>query len=107
MLDKYLYYACLSSKKIYKIKMKTLLKCPNKEQANNHSILANQLSSQPGGIASMGRILLCGDTTGFSILGTDVGLKHNRNTVRYKNAIILYVVYLNNLLLITIYYCNQ
>ncbi|KAG5320206.1 MRJP1 protein, partial [Pseudoatta argentina] len=41
-----LYYVSISGKEIYKIKIETLLECPNKKAANKHSELVTKLSSQ-------------------------------------------------------------
>ncbi|XP_011706696.1 PREDICTED: uncharacterized protein LOC105461880, partial [Wasmannia auropunctata] len=74
------YYAPLSGKEIYKIKMKTLLECPNKKKANKQSKLAIKLPSQTAQIASAGNSIFYGDTRAMSILGTNVK-KSGNNTV--------------------------
>ncbi|TGZ32851.1 Major royal jelly protein 3 [Temnothorax longispinosus] len=76
-----LYYAAVSGKEIYKIKMKTLLECPNKEQANKQSKVVIKLSSLSGQIASTGHAILYSDSLTMSILGTNVCTKSNKNTV--------------------------
>ena len=47
-----LYYVPISGKGIYKIKIETLLKCPNKEEANKQSKLVTKLTSQTAVITS-------------------------------------------------------
>ncbi|XP_018396170.1 PREDICTED: uncharacterized protein LOC108774532 [Cyphomyrmex costatus] len=47
-----LFYNPLTEKKIYKMKIANLLKCPDRETANNQTELAGELSVQTGPIAS-------------------------------------------------------
>lgn len=85
------YYAPLSGKEIYKISVKTLLKCPNKKEANKQTELVIKLSSQPTELTSMGHSIFYSLTHEMSIVGTNVYKESDNNTVRYSNAIILYI----------------
>jgi len=79
-------YFAVSRKAIYKIKIKTLLECLNKEKANKNTELVITLSSQTGQITSAGLSVFYSDPRA-SIFGTNVFEKHR---VRYPNAIILF-----------------
>ncbi|XP_011685575.1 PREDICTED: major royal jelly protein 3-like [Wasmannia auropunctata] len=76
-----LYYAALTGNEIYKIKIKTLLECPNKEKSNDQSKLVTKLQSQAPSLAAAGqRILFYSDFEGTSILGMNLN-KSGNNTV--------------------------
>ncbi|XP_018401273.1 PREDICTED: major royal jelly protein 5-like [Cyphomyrmex costatus] len=75
------YYAPLSGKEIYKIKVKTLIKCPNKEQANKLTKFVVKLSSQPTELTSIGHSIFYSLTSERSIVGTNVYKNSGNNTV--------------------------
>ncbi|XP_018401315.1 PREDICTED: major royal jelly protein 3-like [Cyphomyrmex costatus] len=77
-----LYYVPISGKKIYKIKMETLLKCPNKEEANKQSKLVTKLSSQTAVITSMENLIFYSDYVGMSILGMNIRKEPGKNVVK-------------------------
>ncbi|XP_018396201.1 PREDICTED: major royal jelly protein 5-like [Cyphomyrmex costatus] len=81
ILEEQLFYAPVSGKEIYKIKIKTLLKCPNKKEANKQTQLVQKLSSQTVDITSAKYSIFYSDTMGLSILGTNVCKKSGENTV--------------------------
>ncbi|XP_011706305.1 PREDICTED: uncharacterized protein LOC105461504 [Wasmannia auropunctata] len=54
---------------INEINLETLLKCPNKENANKESKLAIKLPTQTGQIASAGNYIFYGNTQEISIVG--------------------------------------
>ncbi|XP_018346759.1 PREDICTED: major royal jelly protein 3-like isoform X1 [Trachymyrmex septentrionalis] len=76
-----LYYVTSPGMKIYKIKIKSLLKCPNKEEANKNTKIAIKIPSDSGQIASAGHSIFYSDTDGNAILGTNVFKKPDKNTV--------------------------
>ncbi|KAL0113836.1 hypothetical protein PUN28_011281 [Cardiocondyla obscurior] len=78
-----LFYAPVSGKEIYKINIKTLLTCPDKEQANAENKFMIKLSSQSGQITSAGHAILYSDSQAISLLGTNVYEKSDKNTVRF------------------------
>jgi len=82
-----LYFAPASGRKICKIKIKTLLECPNKEEANENTKLVITLSSQTGQITSAGQSVFYSDSRAISILGANVSKKYK---VRYPKAIVLF-----------------
>ncbi|XP_012058209.1 PREDICTED: major royal jelly protein 3-like [Atta cephalotes] len=61
VLDDDLYFAAVSGKEIYKIKINNLLKCPNKETANNQIQLVKILSSQTIVLTSAGQSIFYND----------------------------------------------
>ncbi|XP_011706724.1 PREDICTED: uncharacterized protein LOC105461909 [Wasmannia auropunctata] len=67
-----LYYAPIAGKELYKIKIRTLLKCPNKERANKQSKLAFKLSSQTGPMTSVKNVIFYSDISNMSLLGKNV-----------------------------------
>ncbi|XP_018363991.1 PREDICTED: major royal jelly protein 1-like [Trachymyrmex cornetzi] len=76
-----LYYAPVSRKEIYKIKIKTLMECPNKEEANKQTKLVKKLSNQVVGLSSTCHYIFYTDTRTNSILGTNTYTKSPNNTV--------------------------
>ncbi|KAG5322647.1 MRJP3 protein, partial [Acromyrmex heyeri] len=78
-----LYYVSISGKEIYKIKIETLLECPNKKAANKHSELVTKLSSQTAVITSTKNSIFYSSLEAMSILDMNVCKKSNKNTVRY------------------------
>ncbi|XP_018401268.1 PREDICTED: major royal jelly protein 1-like [Cyphomyrmex costatus] len=76
-----LYYLTNPGMKIYKIKIKSLLKCPNKKMANELTKVAIKIPNDSGQIASAGHSIFYSDNDGISILGTNVFKKPNANTV--------------------------
>ncbi|XP_018346752.1 PREDICTED: major royal jelly protein 1-like [Trachymyrmex septentrionalis] len=90
IVDDELYYIIVSAKEMYKIKLKKLLECPNKEEANKNIELVTKLQSQSVHITSVGDIIFYGNTVKTAILGKNVSKKSiNKNTVviaqDYKN----------------------
>ncbi|XP_011694546.1 PREDICTED: major royal jelly protein 3-like [Wasmannia auropunctata] len=80
VLNDDVYYASIQKKEIYKIKIKTLLECPNKENANKENKLVIKLPSHTGHIASAGNSIFYCDNQAIAILGTNVK-KAGKNTV--------------------------
>ena len=80
-----LYYVPISGKVIYKIKIKTLLECPNKEETNKQSKLVTKLSSQTAVITSSENAIFYSDYKAMSILGMNILNKSSKNAVRYLN----------------------
>ncbi|KYN16379.1 Major royal jelly protein 3 [Trachymyrmex cornetzi] len=76
-----LYYVTTPGRKIYKIKIESLLKCPNIKEANKKTNVAIKIPSDSGGIASAGHSIFYGDSDGNAILGTNVFKKSGKNTV--------------------------
>jgi len=70
--------------KIYKIKIKSLLKCPNIEEANKKTKVAIKIPSDSGQIASAGHSIFYSDSDRNAVLGTNVFKKSGKNTVRSK-----------------------
>jgi len=66
---------------MYKIKIKTLLECPNKEKANKETKLVIRLLSQSGQITSAGQSVIYPDSLTSSIFGTNVSEKSNKHQV--------------------------
>ena len=95
-----LYYVTSPGSKIYKIKIKSLLKCPNIEETNKKTKVAINIPSNSGQIASAGHSIFYSDSDGNAILGTNVFQKSGKNTVGHPNAIILYIWSDNRLFLI-------
>ncbi|KYN38588.1 Major royal jelly protein 5 [Trachymyrmex septentrionalis] len=94
------YYTVMSGKEIYKISIKTLLKCPNKKKANKQTKLVIKLSSQTVQLTSMGHSIFYSLMREMSIVGTKVYKESDNNTV--ATAFAQYVVNLtktiNNLI---------
>ncbi|KAG5336732.1 MRJP3 protein, partial [Acromyrmex heyeri] len=76
-----LYYVTTPGTKIYKIKIKSLLKCPNIKEANKKTKVAIKIPSNSGQIASAGHSIFYSDADGNAILGTNVFQKSGKNTV--------------------------
>ncbi|KAG5335505.1 MRJP5 protein, partial [Acromyrmex charruanus] len=76
-----LYYVPISGKVIYKIKIKTLLECPNKEETNKQSKLVTKLSSQTAVITSSENSIFYSDYKAMSILGMNILNKSSKNAV--------------------------
>ncbi|KYN02118.1 PREDICTED: major royal jelly protein 1-like [Cyphomyrmex costatus] len=76
-----LYYAPVAGNEIYKIKIKTLLECPNKEKANKQTKLVKELSSQTIDISSTEHYIFYSDSRTNSIVGTSSCTKSNNNIV--------------------------
>ncbi|XP_018401270.1 PREDICTED: major royal jelly protein 3-like [Cyphomyrmex costatus] len=76
-----LYYVTTPGLKIYKIKIKSLLKCPNKKMANELTNVAIKIPSISGQITSAGHSIFYSDSDGTAILGTNVFKKSDSNTV--------------------------
>ncbi|KYN16381.1 Major royal jelly protein 5 [Trachymyrmex cornetzi] len=76
-----LYYVPISGKGIYKIKIETLLKCPNKEEANEQSKLVTKLSSQTAVITSTKKSIFYSNYKAMSILGMNICGKSNNIAV--------------------------
>ncbi|KYM97323.1 Major royal jelly protein 1 [Cyphomyrmex costatus] len=76
-----LYFVTTPGMKIYKIKIKSLLKCPNKKLANELTNVAIEIPSDSGQIASVGHSIFYSDSDGTAILGTNVFKKSDSNTV--------------------------
>ncbi|XP_011694433.1 PREDICTED: major royal jelly protein 3-like [Wasmannia auropunctata] len=68
VIGKDLYYAPAAGKEVYKIKICTLLECPNKERANKQSELAFKLSSQTGPITSVKNVIVYSNLWNMSII---------------------------------------
>ncbi|XP_018367865.1 PREDICTED: major royal jelly protein 3-like isoform X2 [Trachymyrmex cornetzi] len=68
VLDDDLYFAAVSGKEIYKIQIKNLLECPNKEKANEQTQLVKKLSSQTVVLTSAGQSIFYSDFQAMSIL---------------------------------------
>ncbi|XP_011065388.1 PREDICTED: major royal jelly protein 3-like [Acromyrmex echinatior] len=68
VLNDDLYFHPISGKEIYKIKIKNLLKCPNKEKANEQIQLIKKLSSQTAVLTSAGQSIFYSDSRAMSIL---------------------------------------
>ncbi|XP_018367866.1 PREDICTED: major royal jelly protein 3-like [Trachymyrmex cornetzi] len=81
ILDDELYYVPISRKEIYKIKIETLLECPNKEEANKQSKLVTKLSSQTAVITSTKNSIFYSNLEAMSILGMNVNKISNENAV--------------------------
>ena len=86
-----LYYVPISGKGIYKIKIETLLKCPNKEEANKQSKLVTKLSSQTAVITSSENSIFYSNYKAMSILGINILNKSSKNAVRYLNTSSSYI----------------
>ncbi|KAL0113842.1 hypothetical protein PUN28_011283 [Cardiocondyla obscurior] len=78
-----LYFSAVSSKEIYKIKIKKLLECPGKQEANNHTKLAIKIPSQTGQVTTVGHSIIYNDSKGTSLMGTNVCNKSDNKTVRF------------------------
>lgn len=105
-----LYFAAVSGNKIYKIKIKYLLKCPNEKEANKQTRLVKKLSSQTIDLTSAGQSIFYSDFRAMSILRTNVHTICNLNkTVRCPYVIILYVLIAKKLcqMLLTIIIFNS
>lgn len=104
-----LYYASLSGNEIYKIKIKTLLKCPNKEEANKNSKLVKRIANPILPMAAAEHVVFYSNVQNMSILGTNIYKKSDGNTVRYLNTIIIYISIHNKLfgILLTIVISNN
>ncbi|KYN16378.1 Major royal jelly protein 3 [Trachymyrmex cornetzi] len=76
-----LYYVTTPGMKIYKIKIKSLLKCPNIKEANKKTKVAIKIPSDSGEIASEGHSIFYSDADENAILGTNVFKKSGKNTV--------------------------
>lgn len=76
---------------MFEIKEDVLLKCPNEEEANQQTKVAIELTRQSGGMTSVGCTIIYGDSQGLAINATNICNK-DRKSVRYSNAIILYVL---------------
>ncbi|XP_018396175.1 PREDICTED: major royal jelly protein 1-like [Cyphomyrmex costatus] len=76
-----LYYAPIAGNEIYKIKIKTLLECPNREKANKQTKLVKELSSQTIDISSTKHYIFYSDSRTNSLVGTNSCTKSNNNTV--------------------------
>ncbi|XP_018310275.1 major royal jelly protein 3 [Mycetomoellerius zeteki] len=76
-----LYYASLSGNEIYKIKIKTLLKCPNKEEANKNSKLVKRIANPILPMAAAEHVVFYSNVQNMSILGTNIYKKSDGNTV--------------------------
>ncbi|KAL0113840.1 hypothetical protein PUN28_011283 [Cardiocondyla obscurior] len=76
-----LYFSAVSSKEIYKIKIKKLLECPGKQEANNHTKLAIKIPSQTGQVTTVGHSIIYNDSKGTSLMGTNVCNKSDNKTV--------------------------
>ncbi|XP_011066321.1 PREDICTED: uncharacterized protein LOC105153272 [Acromyrmex echinatior] len=63
------------------MKIKSLLKCPNIEEANKKTKIAIKIPSDSGQIASAGHSIFYSDSDGNAILGTNVFQKSGKNTV--------------------------
>ncbi|XP_011065391.1 PREDICTED: major royal jelly protein 3-like [Acromyrmex echinatior] len=81
ILDDELYYVPISGKVIYKIKIKTLLECPNKEETNKQNKLVTKLSSQTAVITSSENSIFYSDYKAMSILGMNILNKSSKNAV--------------------------
>ncbi|XP_011049520.1 PREDICTED: uncharacterized protein LOC105143149 [Acromyrmex echinatior] len=66
-----LFYNPFTEKKVYKMKIKKLLKCPDKETANNQTKLVGELSIQTGPLASTKCSLFLSNYLQNSIQGTN------------------------------------
>ncbi|KYN38592.1 Major royal jelly protein 3 [Trachymyrmex septentrionalis] len=66
-----LFYNPLTEKKVYKMKIKKLLKCPDKETANNQTKLVGELPIQTGPLASTKCSLFSTNSLQNSIQGTN------------------------------------
>ncbi|KYN10301.1 Major royal jelly protein 5 [Trachymyrmex cornetzi] len=75
------YYTIFSGKEIYKISIKTLLECPNKEKANKQTKLVIKLSSQTVDLTSMGHSIFYIPCREMSFVGTKVYKESDNNTV--------------------------
>ncbi|XP_018343196.1 PREDICTED: major royal jelly protein 1-like [Trachymyrmex septentrionalis] len=75
------YYASISGKEIYKIKIKTLMECPNKEEANKQTKLVKKLSNQTVKLSSTCHYIFYTDYGTNSVLGTNTCTKSANNTV--------------------------
>ncbi|XP_018401321.1 PREDICTED: major royal jelly protein 3-like [Cyphomyrmex costatus] len=80
-----LYFAPVSGKEIYKINIKELLKCPDKEVANKYTQLVKELSSQTIDLTSAGQSIFYNDFSAMSILRTKVSKQLNTT---YKTEIL-------------------
>lgn len=80
-----LYYAPISAKEIYKIKIKTLLECPSKEKVDNKSKLVIKLPSQAGAVITADHAIFYSDSRGMAILGTNIYDKFGKHNVRYSS----------------------
>lgn len=79
------------------MKIKELLKCPDKEKANNQIKLVGELPIQTGPLASAECSLFSSNSLQNSIQGTNACKKfYPEDMVRYSNGIIFYTVH-NNL----------
>ncbi|KAG5320207.1 MRJP1 protein, partial [Pseudoatta argentina] len=76
-----LYYVPISGRAIYKIKIKTLLECPNKKETNKQSKLVTKLSSQTAVITSSENSIFYSDYKAMSILGMNILNKSSKNAV--------------------------
>ncbi|KYN19172.1 Major royal jelly protein 1 [Trachymyrmex cornetzi] len=81
IIDDDFYYTVFSGKEIYKISIKTLLECPNKEKANKQTKLVIKLSSQTVDLSSMGHSIFYSSMSEMSIVGTKVYKESDNNTV--------------------------
>ncbi|XP_011694312.1 PREDICTED: major royal jelly protein 3-like [Wasmannia auropunctata] len=72
-----LFYAPLAATKIYKMKIKDVLKCPDKNTANNQTKLAGTLKSQTSLITSMEHVLFLNNIEDMTILGVDSSKQFN------------------------------
>ncbi|XP_018343233.1 PREDICTED: major royal jelly protein 1-like [Trachymyrmex septentrionalis] len=81
VIDDDFYYTVMSGKEIYKISIKTLLKCPNKKKANKQTKLVIKLSSQTVQLTSMGHSIFYSLMREMSIVGTKVYKESDNNTV--------------------------
>ncbi|XP_018304160.1 major royal jelly protein 3 isoform X2 [Mycetomoellerius zeteki] len=79
IIDDDLYFAAVSGNKIYKIKIKYLLKCPNEKEANKQTRLVKKLSSQTIDLTSAGQSIFYSDFRAMSILRTNVHTICNLN----------------------------
>ncbi|XP_018401317.1 PREDICTED: major royal jelly protein 1-like [Cyphomyrmex costatus] len=76
-----LYYVTTPGTKIYKIKIKSLLECPNKKMANELTKVTIKIPSISGQIASARHSIFYSDNNGSAILGTNVFTKSDANTL--------------------------
>ncbi|XP_018401274.1 PREDICTED: major royal jelly protein 3-like [Cyphomyrmex costatus] len=72
ILDDELYYIPASGKNIYKIKIKTLLQCPNKKEANKQNKFVTTLSNQSIVLTSTEHSIFYSNLLENSILGMNV-----------------------------------
>ncbi|KAG5322750.1 MRJP1 protein, partial [Acromyrmex heyeri] len=81
-----LYYASLSKNKIYKVKIKMLLKCPNKKEANKNSKLVKRIANPILSITTAEHVIFYSNVQNMSILGTNIYKKSDEN-MYYFNAV--------------------